>query len=128
MKTNKPAQTEIETLAMIDFTLDLPWDPRQEQDDEDVAPHDLRDISNFATRIVVPSDDAAIRDDVMMGAEESMHVFDNWNSVQASVNQTITKKKNIDWSKMVPCFAWKPQHVVECTLDCTAQFHRTTNG
>jgi len=29
---------------------------------------------------------------------------------------------------MVPCFAWKPQHIIECTLDCTTQFYRTTNG
>jgi len=128
MKTSKPTRTEIETLTVIDFTLALPWDHRQEQDDEDIAPHDLRDINNFATRIIMLSDDAAIRDDVMMEAEESMHVFDNWNSVPASVNQITTKKKIIDWSKMVPCFAWKPQNVVERTFDCTTQFYRTTNG
>jgi len=81
--------------------------------------------NNFATRVIVLSDDAAIQDDVVMDAEESMHVFDNWNSTQANVNQMTTKKKNIDWSKMIPCFAWKPQHVIECTLDCTAQFYRT---
>jgi len=27
MKTGKPAPREIETLTVIDFTLDLPWDP-----------------------------------------------------------------------------------------------------
>jgi len=47
MKTSIPTQTEIETLAVIDFTLDLPWDPRKEQDDEDIAPHDLRDINKL---------------------------------------------------------------------------------
>jgi len=59
MKTSKPTQTEIETLAVIDFTMDLPWDLRQEQDDEDIAPHDLRNINNFATRIMMLSDDVS---------------------------------------------------------------------
>ena len=44
-----------------------------------------------------------IRDDVMMETNESMHSFDNWNSVQASIGQMTAKKRNIDWSKMVPC-------------------------
>ena len=104
MKTSKPTPQESETLTVIDFTLDLPWDPREEQDDDDVAPHGLRDINNVATKLIMLSDDAAIRDDVMMETEESMHLFDNWNSVQANINQMTTKKRSIDWSKMVPCF------------------------
>jgi len=52
------------------------WITEHNQDDEDIAPHDLRDINNFATRVIMLLDDAAIQDDVMMDAEESMHVFD----------------------------------------------------
>ena len=127
MKTSYPSDQDLQTLPVHDLTLDIPWNPAHEFDEDDgIAPSDPRDLNIFATKYIMLSDDAEIQDDVIAEAAASHN--DSYFRWTATINKLTTKLKEIDWQHMIPCFAWKPQHVIQKTLDCTTQYYRTTSG
>ena len=129
MKTSCPTENELKTLPVFDLTLDTPWNPLNEWDDDDdgIAPADIRtrDVNAFATRFIMISDDAELRDDVIN--EAAVEFNDTYSSWTARLNKLATLPKQINWDKLVPCFAWKPQQVIEKTLENTTQYYRTTS-
>ena len=50
IKTSRPTDEDLKTLPVHDLTLDIPWNPQLECDDDDgIAPGDIRDLNTFAT-------------------------------------------------------------------------------
>ena len=131
LKSSHPTADELATLPVYDLTIDVPWNPTQENDDDDagVAPSDLRDANVFATKYLMISDDAELKDDVIADAEISYN--DTYSSWIARLNRMATRAKQslktVDWASTIPRFAWKPQEVIEKTYDCTTQYYRTTS-
>ena len=72
------------------------------------------------------ADDAELKDPIIEEAEAQIN--DSYISWTAKVNKLATKVKNVDWQHMIPCFAWKPQNVIEKTLENTTQYYRTTSS
>ena len=126
IKTTYPTDKHLQELPVFDLTLDIPWNPMVECDDDEViAPDDIRDVNAFATKYIMMSDDAELRDDVIAAAEAQIdETYDSW---MARLNKLTTKLKQVDWDRLIPCFAWKPQHVIEKTLENTTQYYRTTS-
>ena len=131
MKTAKPTHEELQSLPVHDLTIDMPWQPTNEYDDDDddgFAPSDLRQthVNAFASKLIMLSDDAELRDDII--AETQAGCQDTYSTWIARLNNLSTNVKNLDWEKLIPCFAWKPQKVIEKTLQNTTQYYRTTSG
>ena len=109
------------------MTLDTPWNPANEFDeDTGVAPADIRDIYQFATKYIMLYDDAELQDPIIAEAEAQLN--DSYTTWTARINQLTSKVKNVDWEHLIPCFAWQPQSVIEKTLENTTQYYRTTSG
>ena len=90
MKTSYPSDQDLQTLPVYDLTLDIPWNPAHEFDEDDgIAPSDPRDLNIFATKYIMLSDDAEIQDDVIAEAAASHN--DSYFRWTATINKlTIT--------------------------------------
>ena len=127
MKTHFPTHDDLKTLPAFDLTLDSPWNPGNKFDEETmVAPADIHDIYQFATKSTMLCDDAELQDHVM--ADTKAQNNDSHASWTARINQLASKVKNVDWKHLTPCFAWQPPFVIQKTLENTTQHHRTTSS
>jgi len=128
MKTHVPADDDSKVLPVFDLTLDAPWNPGNEFDeDTGVAPADICDVCQFATKHTMLCDDAdsELQDPVVAEAEAQLN--DSHTTWTARINQLASKVKNVDWEHSIPCFAWQPQSVIQKTLENAAQHCRTTS-
>jgi len=74
MKTHYPTDDDLKTLPVFDLTLDTPWNPGNEFDeDTGVAPDDIRDIYQFATKYIMLYDDAELQDPIIAEAEAQIN-------------------------------------------------------
>ena len=67
MKTSYPTDIDLQTLPVYDLTLDTPWNPNLEHDDDDFDFDfdNIRGVHAMATKHIMLTDDAELRDDVI---------------------------------------------------------------
>jgi len=127
MKTHFPTDEDLKVLPVFDLTLDAPWNPGNEFDeDTGFAQADIRDIYQFATKCIMLYDDAELQDPIIAEAEPQLN--DSYTTWTARINQLTSKVKNVDWEHLIPCFAWQPQSVLQKTLENTTQCYGTTSS
>ena len=72
MQMHFPTDDDLKTLPVFDLTLDTPWNPDNEFDEETmVAPEDMRVIYQFATKCIMMHDDAKLQDPTYHGRSRS---------------------------------------------------------
>jgi len=127
MKTHFPTDDDLKALQVFDLTLDTPWNPGNEFDeDTGVAHADMRGMYQFATKYIRLYDDAELHDPIV--AEAEAQITDSYTTWTARINQLTSKAKNVDREHLIPCFAWQPQSVIQKTLENTTQCYRTTSS
>ena len=94
MKTHFPTDDDLKVLPVFDLTLDTPWNPANEYDDDTgVAPEDIRDIYQFATKYIMLYDDAELQDPIIAEAEAQLN--DSYTTWTARINQLTSKVSSI---------------------------------
>jgi len=127
MKTHFPTDDDLKTVPVFDLTLDTPWNPGNEFDEDTmVAAAAMRDIYQFATKRIMLYDDAELQDPIM--AEAEAQINDSYATWTAGINKLTSEAKNVDWQHLIPCFAWQPQSAIRKMLENTTQCYRTTSS